>query len=586
MSTHLLSTVYGENLSTDAVLNEYPRPQLERESWQNLNGFWDYAITKSADTPEIYDGKILVPFSPEAPLSGVSRKVLPGDFLHYRLIFEHRAAEGQRTILHFGAVDERCTVFLNGKTVGSHRGGYLPFSFDITDALRSGENVLTLSVQDDSDTSFHANGKQSLRRGDIWYTAQSGIWQTVWLEDVPENYLRSLKIEPDFDGGAVCLTIDAPQVFGTALTILADGERVWEGNFPTSGFLRCILPDPHPWSPEDPFLYRLILTLPGGDKVKSYFGLRKFSVETAADGKRRLFLNGKPLFQSGTLDQGYWPDGLYTAPSDEAMIGDIAAMKRLGFNMLRKHIKIEPLRWYYHCDRLGMLVWQDMVSGGIPKHSTLRSALSLFVTRTLKDGNYRFFGREDEAGRQEFYDDMAGTVFLLYNSPCVSLWTIFNEGWGQFDSKKALEKLSALDKSRPIDHASGWHDQGIGDFLSLHVYFRKFRMKKDPRAVILSEFGGYNCHIEHHSYNDENYGYRRFPDCGTLTEAFKRLYREEIIPAKEQGLCAAVYTQLSDVEDEQNGILTYDRRICKLPETEIAALNAILTENETFSEKV
>lgn len=588
MENRVLFTEWGKNIDPKNVLSEYPRPQLVRQSWRCLNGYWDYAVTKTAEKPERYDRKILVPFSPEAPLSGVSRRILPDEFLHYRLCFTYDGAPAAHTILHFGAVDERCRVYLNGVFIGGHRGGYLPFSFDISSVLKSGENVLYLCVRDFSDSSFHANGKQTLKRGGIWYTAQSGIWQTVWLEEVPENYIEGIKITPVLKTGEVIFEIAAKAPENADIIIREHGNSVAEGCADKSG--KAVLKigafcPVHPWKPDDPFLYDVEITL-GGDRVKSYFAMREFSVSPDEHGVMRLMLNGKPLFHSGVLDQGYWPDGLYTAPSDEAMIEDILSMKRLGFNMLRKHIKIEPLRWYYHCDRLGMLVWQDMVSGGVMKHFMLKSALSTIGITKLRDSNYRFFGRLDEEGRKEFIEDMEGTVRHLYNCPCIALWCIFNEGWGQFDSRKAFERLCAIDKTRTVDIASGWHDQGDGELLSLHVYFRPFRMKRDRRAVVLSEFGGYNCHIAGHCFNDADYGYRRFATAEKLTEAFCRLYRREIIPAKAQGLCAAVYTQLSDVEDEQNGILTYDRAVCKLPEGEIAAINEILTKDESESAKV
>ena len=588
MENHVLYTEWGKNLDPQNVLPEYPRPQLVRKKWRNLNGYWDYAITKFANEPENYDGKILVPFSPEAPLSGVMRQLLPDEYLHYRLIFEHEGAPAAHVILHFGAVDERCRVYLNGKKIGEHRGGYLPFEFDIAPVLKEGKNVLTLCVQDFSDSSYHANGKQVLKRGGIWYTAQSGIWQTVWLEEVPENYIEHIKITPVLKSGTVLLEIAAKNPESARITFFKHEEAVADGVTDEHGkaVLKFDAQCPvHPWSPDDPFLYDVKITL-GEDEITSYFAMREFAVLPDEHGVMRLVLNGKPLFHSGVLDQGYWPDGLYTAPSDDAMIHDITAMKRLGFNMLRKHIKVEPLRWYYHCDRLGMLVWQDMVSGGIMRHFMLKSALSTIGITKLRDDKYGFFGRRDAAGREEFILDMEGTVRHLYNCPCIAMWCIFNEGWGQFDSRKAYEKLLALDCTRSVDIASGWHDQGDGEIRSLHVYFRPFHMVRDRRAVVLSEFGGYNCHIAGHCFNDVNYGYRRFADCEKLTAALCRLYQNEILPAKAQGLCAAVYTQLSDVEDEQNGILTYDRAVCKLPEDEIAAINKILTKGKSSAAEV
>ena len=588
MENHVLYTEWGKNLDPQNILPEYPRPQLVRKNWRNLNGYWDYAITKFANEPENYDGKILVPFSPEAPLSGVMRQLLPDEYLHYRLIFEHDGTPAAHVILHFGAVDERCKVYLNGKKIGEHRGGYLPFEFDIAPMLKEGKNVLTLCVQDFSDSSYHANGKQVLKRGGIWYTAQSGIWQTVWLEEVPANYIEHIKITPVLKSGTVLLEIAAKNPESAQITVFEHEEAVADGVTDEHGkaVLKFDAQCPvHPWSPDDPFLYDVKITL-GEDEITSYFAMREFAVLPDEHGVMRLVLNGKPLFHSGVLDQGYWPDGLYTAPSDDAMIHDITAMKRLGFNMLRKHIKVEPLRWYYHCDRLGMLVWQDMVSGGVMRHFMLKSALSTIGITKLRDDKYGFFGRRDAAGREEFILDMECTVRHLYNCPCIAMWCIFNEGWGQFDSRKAYEKLLALDCTRSVDIASGWHDHGDGQICSLHVYFRRFRMVRDRRAVVLSEFGGYNCHVAGHCFNDANYGYRRFADCEKLTAALCRLYQNEILPAKAHGLCAAVYTQLSDVEDEQNGILTYDRAVCKLPEDEIAAINEILTKGKSSAAEV
>lgn len=552
------------------IPSEYPRPQLRRRAWQCLNGLWEYAITKDPDMPETFDGAILVPFSPEAPLSGVGRQLQPGERLWYRCRFTPslKSRRGGKTLLHFGAVDQWTDVFLNGRPVGSHGGGYLPFSCDITDELIDGENELTLSVMDFSDTDDAARGKQKLKRGGIWYTAQSGIWQTVWLETVPRTYISDLKITPLFDLAAVEITVVTSRPAKCFIELMGMRIGVSDGmpvRIPVSGFT--------PWTPENPYLYKFKVAV-GDDRAESYFGMRKFSIGNDAGGVKRMMLNNEPIFYTGVLDQGYWSGGLYTAPSDEAMVADIVAMKKRGFNTLRKHIKIEPLRWYYHCDRLGMIVWQDMVNGG-GEYSAPLVSLPLVTGRHKRDNDYAAFGRSDAEGRAAFMRETEETVRLLYNSTSIALWTVFNEGWGQFDAAAAAERVRRLDPTRHIDHASGWHDQGIGDLCSRHVYFKRYRYSPDRRGrvVILTEFGGYNLAVPEHRFNDKDYGYRAFSTPEALLEAYKKLYEREIIPAMEKGLCAAIYTQLSDVEDELNGILTYDRKVEKLPVRELKALN-------------
>ena len=550
-------TKWGETIDRENVLTEYPRPQMVRDNYVNLNGEWDYAFTLDAVEPNDFDGKILVPFSPECELSGVGRMLRPGEFLWYHRVFSLPEHNG-RVILHFGAVDQVCTVYLNDVPVCSHVGGYLPFECDITAALRE-TNHLSVCVQDDSDTLFHSRGKQKIKRGGIWYTPQSGIWQTVWLECVPESYVKKLRITPDFDRGAVEITAET---VGNA-----EPYAVFRGTeYPLPAVIP--VPDFEPWTPEHPRLYDFSVVC-GEDRVESYFAMRKFSVETAPDGKKRLFLNGKPLFHNGMLDQGYWSDGMYTAPSDEAMIFDIQTAKDMGFNMLRKHIKVEPLRWYYHCDRLGMLVWQDMVNGG-GKYSPAIVSTPLVTGIHLKDDRYKLFAREDEAGRIQYERELVTMVKHLYNCPCIAMWVPFNEGWGQFDAERICGLIRKLDTTRTIDHASGWHDQGIGDIQSLHVYFKEYKFKPDKlgRAVLLTEFGGYNHYCEGHSFGKRNFGYRKLDSVEKLTAELKKLYGEQIKPAYEKGLAAAVYTQISDVEDEVNGLMTYDRKVLKIaPET-------------------
>ncbi|HIV87967.1 MAG TPA: MFS transporter [Candidatus Pygmaiobacter gallistercoris] len=573
-----LLTPYGEQLDPDAPLPEYPRPQFARaaESWRNLNGRWDYAIRPAGAAMGEPDGQIVVPFSPESLLSGVGRQLQPGETLWYRRRFAVTGLPGSgRLLLHFGAVDQRCRVFVNDQPAGDHADGYLPFTLEITHLVREGENTLTLAVEDDSDKGIWAYGKQKLRRGGIWYTAQSGIWQTVWLERVPQNYLETVRVTPDAAEGAVTF---AP-VFGPGsaagpveITLLADGRPVAAGTAQPDAPLRLTLDSPHLWSPEDPFLYRFVARM-GEDLAEGYFGLRDIGIGRDETGTPRLLLNGKPYFQAGLLDQGYWSDGLYTAPSDQAMIDDITAAKEMGFNLLRKHIKIEPARWYYHCDRLGMLVWQDMVSGGGPYRPMVIQVLP-FLGFKLRDRHYRRFGRGDPASRAEAVRTRDLTVEALYNFPSIVVWVPFNEGWGQFDAAEAARALHRLDPSRVVDHASGWHDQGGDDLASLHIYFRRLAARPDPagRPVVLSEFGGYSCALPGHTASQRQFGYRRYGTTDELMAGYTDLIERELLPLRGI-LSASVYTQLTDVEEEVNGLLTYDRRCRKFDAAELRAIN-------------
>lgn len=571
----MLTTPWGERLDENRILIEYPRPQMRRDSYLNLNGRWEYAITDSDEPPRCWDGTILVPFSPESALSGVGRTLRPGQTLWYRrevTVPQGFIPRDGRLLLHFGAVDQEAAVYLNGVLLGRHMGGYNAFTLDATDALGP-RNTLLVRVHDDTDASFHSRGKQKTRRGGIWYTPQSGIWQTVWMEAVPRRYIEGLHIVPLFDRSAVEVTVRCAQPLQCEATV--DGRTV---PFTSGEAARIPMPDFRAWSPEDPYLYDLSVTL-GEDRVESYFGMRKVEVRADRGGVKRLFLNGEPYFHSGLLDQGYWPDGLYTAPSDEALIFDIQTAKSMGFNMLRKHIKVEPMRWYYHCDRLGMLVWQDMPSGG-GKYRFSTISLPLVTGVHRRDNRYRAFARTSSQGRAEYMDELEEMVLQLFNAPSVALWVPFNEGWGQFDSTLVMERLRALDPTRPVDPASGWHDQGAGDLRSLHVYFKPFRFRRDRRgrALALSEFGGYNLRVDGHCFNQKDYGYRRLPDAAALWRDFARLYEREVLPAVPRGLCAAVYTQLSDVEDELNGLMTYDRRVVKLDADDVRELNERLKE--------
>lgn len=571
----MLMTPWGERLDENCILTEYPRPQMRRNSYLNLNGRWEYAITDSDESPPRWDGTILVPFSPESALSGVGRSLQPGQTLWYRrevIVPQGFIPADGRLLLHFGAVDQEAAVYWNGRLLGRHMGGYNAFTLDATDALGP-RNSLVVRVHDDTDASFHSRGKQKTRRGGIWYTPQSGIWQTVWMEAVPRHYIEGLRIVPLFDQSAVEVMVRCSQPLQCEATV--DGRTV---PFTSGEPARIPMPDFRAWSPEDPYLYDLSVTL-GEDRVESYFGMRKMEVRADRGGVKRLFLNGEPYFQSGLLDQGYWPDGLYTAPSDEALIYDIQTAKAMGFNLLRKHIKVEPMRWYYHCDRLGMLVWQDMPSGG-GKYRFSTITLPLVTGIHRRDNHYRAFARASSQGRGEYMDELEEMVGQLFNAPSVVLWVPFNEGWGQFDSTLVMERVRALDPTRPVDPASGWHDQGAGELRSLHVYFKPFRFRRDRRgrALALSEFGGYNLRVDGHCFNQKDYGYRRLPDAAALWRDFSRLYEREVLPAVPRGLCASVYTQLSDVEDELNGLMTYDRRVVKLDADEVRELNERLKE--------
>ncbi len=572
-----LLTPWGEKLNKEMPLNEYPRPQMVRDSFICLNGRWDYAIYPTAKEFSGYEGEIIVPFSPECVLSGVERNVTPSDTLYYRKKFTFKKT-GDRVLLHFGAVDYKCEVTVNGIHFGTHFGGYYPFSVDITKAVYDGENEITLKVTDPSEASSQASGKQTSKRGNIWYTPQSGIWQTVWIEEVPETYIKSIKLTPDIDSDTLKIEVFAEGENSSISAAAYDNGRVIASAEASGDELILKLSDYENWTPENPKLYDLTVKC-GNDEVRSYFGMRKFGIGKDSKGFTRLMLNNEPYFQNGLLDQGYWSDGMYTAPSDEALIYDIATMKEMGFNMLRKHIKIEPLRWYYHCDRLGMLVWQDMINGGDVYNTSATTILPAFALATglkkalgVKDTkeNYKLFSREDKKGRDEYYTDAERMINTLYNSVSICLWVPFNEGWGQFDSVKAAEFFREKDPTRVIDHASGWHDQGAGDVNSFHIYFTPFFFpkydKNDERAICLTEFGGYSMSIDGHRFNTEKtFGYRIYKSKEALEKALEALYLKRIQPLiHKKGLSALVYTEVSDVEDETNGLLTYDRKVVKV----------------------
>lgn len=607
-----LYTRWGKQLNKESVLTEYPRPLMEREEFVCLNGEWDYAITNDFCIPFHYEGKILVPFSPECHLSGVNRQLQPGEYLWYRLEFDvedEKLNDSCRLILHFGAVDQTCIVYVNHKPVVEHINGYLPFEVDITDYLQKSasgkyylaDQELIVAVRDDSDTSYHAKGKQMLKRGGMFYTAQSGIWQPVWMEYVPEAYISNIETEPDLDKGSVRITVKSKEDMPVKIQIREpklyldleakpeDAKIIAEAEGESNQPIEISIPDIQAWNCETPYLYYFNVEMEQffdaendtPDKVQSYFALRTFTVEKDENEYPRICLNHKEQFQRGVLDQGYWPDGLYTAPADEAFIFDIQSMKDLGYNMIRKHIKIEPQRWYYHCDRLGMVVWQDMVNGGGEYKSwyvtNLATVLSWLHIKQ-KDKNEKLLARLDKNGQKEFVAEMKETIRVLKGHPSIAVWVIFNEGWGQFRTNDMTDIARMTDPHRLIDQASGWFDQGGGDMNSIHNYFFKLRARKDPkRAFVLSEFGGYSMPVADHITTEETYGYGTFKDRESLNAKF-RAREAEVRALIPKGLCASIYTQVSDIEDEVNGIFTYDREVLKLDKYEEASEEVALDE--------
>ena len=543
---------------------DYPRPQLQRDSFLCLNGFWDF-LEGSGEAWE----RILVPFPPESALSGIHRTMQPGKPLHYRTCFS--LPEGflhERVLLHLGAVDQIATVTLNGKTLGTHAGGYEGFSFDITELLQA-SNELLVDVIDLQDGGALPYGKQRCRRGGMWYTPVSGIWQTVWLESVPQTYIADLRMQPMPDGIRLHVQMsDGTEAQGEVVVMTPDGEE----RFALADGLAELKPAAvRRWSPEDPYLYRFTLCC-GEDTVQSYFAVRTLDVR-AVDGVLRLCLNGEPYFFHGLLDQGYFPDGIFTPADPECYTQDILAAKALGFNMLRKHIKIEPACFYYECDRLGMVVFQDMVNSG--KYRFVRdTVLPTVGLKRMRDAR----AHRDPTTREGFLAGMRATVKALYNHPCVCYWTVFNEGWGQFDSQSVQHVLRELDDSRFIDTASGWFDAGAqSDVESLHVYFKPVKIKRASRPIVLSEFGGYSYAEPGHIFNPTRaYGYGKCNSREEFSERLSALYREQVLPAIGRGLCAAVYTQLTDVEDEINGLLTYDRCVCKIDAQQFGELSRAL----------
>ena len=552
---------------------EHPMPQMMRQSWVCLNGEWDFC-KETEQGERAFEGNILVPFSPETPNSGVAAgfELNSGERLIYeRCVMLDAGLLRGTTRLHFGAVDSACEVYWNGARVGDHRGGFTAFSIDVSDVAIVGDNHIRVVCTDEATRNGGARGKQNDKRGGIWYTPQSGIWQTVWLESMPKRHIHNLKIVPD--SAARCVKISADSFGDLQTAIVYDGDT----EILRATFTDCVelSYDFELWSPENPKLYDLVLTNESGDCVRSYFGVRSFGTCQDVNGRTRLTLNGEPYFFNGVLDQGYWSDGFLTYPSDQAVIDELTMLRDMGFNTLRKHIKIEPMRWYYHCDRLGLAVWQDFVNGG-GEYKFTHVAAFPFLGFHHRDDDYRYFAREDVSARTEFEASVAETINQLFNCVSIALWVPFNEGWGQFDSARITALVKEKDSTRLIDSVSGWHDQGIGktEMRSLHTYYTPLKVPKDPRPVVLSEFGGYSMKIDGHVFDEKKeFGYKKFRSREKLHAALQTLYTKKLIPLIAKGLCGAIYTQVSDVEEEINGLVTYDRKVLKISVEEMKEIN-------------
>jgi hypothetical protein len=550
-----LSTRWAKDVTPDNALPEYPRPQMVRKEWTNLNGLWDYAIApKAAAAPTDYQGKILVPYPVESALSGVMKMVGAENKLWYHRTFEapKRSADGH-VLLHFGAIDWQATIWINGKELGSHQGGYDPFTLDITEALKpDGPQEITVGVYDPTNDGPQPRGKQVKKPGGIFYTPVTGIWQTVWLEAVPKSYIQSLKITPRFDQSEVEVQVtllngsNVPDGDFYSYEVLDNGKTIYGPTPGPSGIVRLKIPDAKPWSSESPHLYDLVVHA-NKDEVRSYFGLRKIEVKKDDKGINRIYLNNQPIFMAGPLDQGFWPDGIYTAPTDEALKYDIEVTKQLGFNTTRKHVKVEPDRWYYWCDKLGLLVWQDMPGGDNG------------IVRNEKD-----VSKNPEAVK-EFDAELQAMIDTHYNHPSIVMWVVFNEGWGQHETVRTVEWTKKYDLSRLINPASGWNDFPAGDVIDMHKYPAPGAPKLQVgRAAVLGEFGGLGLPTEGHMWSAKNWGYKGVKDGAALTRQYVKLMTAAWQLRQTAGLNAAIYTQLTDVETEANGLLTYDRAVIKV----------------------
>ncbi len=567
--SHLV-TRWAAEVTPDNVLPEYPRPQLVREQWLNLNGQWDYAITKrDAAQPATFDGQILVPFPIESYLSGVQKRSLAKRLWYHRTFTVPADWTGQRVMLNFGAVDWEATIYVNGKELVTHQGGYDAFSVDVTEALKpAGDQYLVVSVWDPTEGK-QPRGKQVWSPGGIWYTPTTGIWQTVWLEPVSKSSIRSLWISSNIDTSVVKVRAVIDGQLPNGATIQADvldGDTVVATlSHAADDPLEITIKDAKLWSPNSPFLYDLRVTLKDGDttldSVGSYFGMRKIEIKKDDAGLPGIFLNNQPIFQYGLLDQGFWPDGIYTAPTDEALRSDIETTKKLGFNLIRKHVKVEPARWYYWADKLGMLVWQDMPSSG---------------DRLMAPGEGQM--TRNPADAQQFELELQRLIDTHFNSPSIIMWVLFNEGWGQYDTERLTDWLKEYDPSRLVDSASGWNDLGFGDVQDIHSYPGPDMPQWDhKRGSILGEFGGLGLPLEGHTWlSKDSWGYKQYTDVPSLLTDYTKLIKRLAYLKKERHLMAAIYTQTTDVETEVNGIMTYDREVIKMGADEIKAVNATL----------
>lgn len=566
-----IRTAWSEEIDPQNVLPEYPRPQMVRSEWKNLNGLWNYAIRPLGEQPAAFDGEILVPFAVESSLSGVGERLGSKNELWYERTFEISPKwNGKRILLHFGAVDWKADVWVNGISVGSHTGGYTPFSFDITAALAKRENTLRVRVWDPTDEGYQPRGKQVNNPNGIWYTPVSGIWQTVWLEAVPQQYIREVRTTPDLDRKTFRVEVpvcNAQPGDLVEVTLYDGGTEVASARALNGATVELTLADPKCWSPDSPFLYDMkVALLRNGrriDAVESYAAMRKFSTLRDKNGIVRLALNNKPLFQFGPLDQGWWPDGLYTAPTDEALAFDVIKTKELGYNMIRKHVKVEPARWYYHCDKAGMIVWQDMPNGDQGPQWQMHSYFT---------GEERHRSAESEACYRKEWKEI---IDYLYSFPSIGVWVPFNEAWGQFKGPEIAEWTKAYDPSRLVNPASGGNHYLTGDILDLHHYPQpKMTLLDTNRATVLGEYGGIGLVIPDHVWvkNRDNWGYTRFNSPKEVTDEYAR-YADELLRLIGCGFAAAVYTQTTDVEVEVNGLMTYDRKVVKVEEERIREIN-------------
>lgn len=566
-----IKTPWAEKMDPKSVLQEYPRPLMERKEWVNLNGLWNYAIRPvGAAEPRVFDGQILVPFAIESALSGVQKTLGDANELWYNREFSVPVTwKSKRVLLHFGAVDWKADVWVNGVKVGEHTGGYTPFYFDVTPALIKGVNTLTVRVWDPTDRGYQPRGKQVCRPEGIWYTPVSGIWQTVWMEPVEVHHIVQVKTTPDIDKSKLHVEVctDSRNPSDVIEVILKDGNQlVAKGKAVNGEGVELTLKDAELWSPDSPFLYdmEVVLTSEGKvtDRVKSYAAMRKYSTRRDANGIVRLQLNNKDIFPFGPLDQGWWPDGLYTAPSDEALKYDIVKTKEWGFNMIRKHVKVEPARWYTHCDRLGIMVWQDMPNGDqSPRWQNREYFNDTEIVRScLSEKNYRKEWKE--------------IIDYLYSNPCIGVWVPFNEAWGQFKTREIAEWTKNYDPSRLVNPASGGNHYTCGDMLDLHNYpGPELYLYDAQRATVLGEYGGIGMVLKDHIWEpDRNWGYVKFNTSEEVTAEYVR-YAEYLLTLIKNGFSAAVYTQTTDVEVEVNGLMTYDRKVIKIDEEKVKAIN-------------